>query len=232
MSEISSEQINELATALAKAQGAMKNAEMNKTNPHFKSKYADLAAVREATIPALSANGLAIIQFTEAVNAGMLLHTRLLHASGQWIDSSYVLAADLTKPQSLGSAITYGRRYGWVAMCGIASEEDDDGNAAQAQAKGNGNGNSDKADQSTVYTQLVNSLRSTRTEAEYQAWKEKHGRAVAGLNDIQFPQLQQAAREHRASFAASPMVQAWPPEIKETAKVTTKATPFQDEVPF
>lgn len=125
-----SESIAALSAALAKAQGEMKNAPLNKTNPHFKSRYADLAAIRDATIPALSKNGLAIIQFTTLDDDGrMKLHTRLSHSSGEWVESVYPLPVD--KPQVMGSAITYGKRYSWSAMCGISADEDDDGNAAQ-----------------------------------------------------------------------------------------------------
>lgn len=125
-----SESIAALSAALAKAQGEMKNAPLNKVNPHFRCKYADLAAIRDATIPALSKNGLAIIQFTTLDDDGrMKLHTRLSHSSGEWVESVYPLPVD--KPQVMGSAITYGKRYSWSAMCGISADEDDDGNAAQ-----------------------------------------------------------------------------------------------------
>jgi hypothetical protein len=130
-----SEQINDLATALAAAQGEMANATYNRVNPHFRSKYADLASVRDATIPALSKHGLALAQFTSFDGDGtFLLVTRLLHASGQWMESVFPLPMMIDKPQIMGSAQTYARRYAWSGMCGIASEEDDDANAAQADA--------------------------------------------------------------------------------------------------
>ena len=84
-----SETINELAAALAAAQGEMQNAAMSAENPHFKSRYADLAAIRNATIPALSKNGLSILQAMSTNSSEMLLTTRLMHSSGQWIESAY-----------------------------------------------------------------------------------------------------------------------------------------------
>lgn len=129
-----SEQINELAAALAKAQGDMKNAALNRTNPHFKSRYADLAAIRDAVIPALTKHGLALVQYTDWTADGLTLRTRLTHASGQWIESTYPLPVVLDKPQAMGSALTYARRYSMAAMCGISAEEDDDANAAQGAA--------------------------------------------------------------------------------------------------
>ena len=124
-----SEQISELAAALAKAQGAMENAIMNRTNPHFKTKYADLAAVLNAARKPLSANGLAIVQ---TIGDGVL-HTRLLHTSGQWIASEHPLPMS-GRPQEIGSALTYARRYSLSALIGIAADEDDDANAAQKKS--------------------------------------------------------------------------------------------------
>jgi hypothetical protein len=129
-----SEQINELVTALAKAQAEMQNAPYNQTNPAFKSKYADLASIRDATIPSLTKHGLSLFQMTKLNGEGMFLVTRLAHSSGQWIESTYPLPiAD--RPHIMGSAITYARRYSWAAICGIAAEADDDGNEAQEGSK-------------------------------------------------------------------------------------------------
>jgi hypothetical protein len=125
-----SEQLNEIAAALAKAQGAMKNAALTKVNPHFRSKYADLAGIRDTVIPALTANGIAVVQ---TLDADAVL-TRLMHASGQWIESRCPIPAQADM-QKMGSAITYARRYSLSAICGIAADEDDDANAATVPAK-------------------------------------------------------------------------------------------------
>jgi len=131
-----SEQISELAAALAKAQSMMENAVMNRVNPHFKSKYADLAAIFDAARKPLSANGLAIVQ---TIGDGVL-HTRLLHTSGQWIASEHPLPMS-GRPQEIGSALTYARRYSLSALIGIAADEDDDANAAN---RSNGKDNTEK----------------------------------------------------------------------------------------
>ena len=130
-----SEQISELAAALAVAQGMMENAIMNRTNPHFKTKYADLAAVLNAARKPLSANGLAIVQ---TIGDGVL-HTRLLHTSGQWIASEHPLPMS-GKPQEIGSALTYARRYSLSALIGIAADEDDDANVATSRSNGKATG--------------------------------------------------------------------------------------------
>lgn len=134
-----SEQINELATALAKAQGEITGALKESKNPFFKSSYADLASCWDACRGPLSKNGLAVIQVPQ-INAthGFLLLTRLMHASGQWMESELPVHPKDDSPQSMGSALTYARRYALTAMVGIA-QIDDDGNAASGKVSyGNG----------------------------------------------------------------------------------------------
>ncbi len=126
-----SKSIDFLSAALAKAQGDMKAAAFNRVNPHFKNKYADLAAVWDAIRGPLSKNGLSITQTIEPINGtGTYLRTTLRHASGQWVSSMYPLP-DSAKPQEMGSALTYGRRYSLSSLVGIAADEDDDANEAQ-----------------------------------------------------------------------------------------------------
>jgi hypothetical protein len=127
-----SDNLNELAKALAAAQGEMKNAILNKVNPHFKSKYADLAAIRDTVTPALAKHGIAVVQGTDTEENSIVVFTRLIHSSGQWIESRFPIPYD--KPQAMGSGITYGRRYTLSAVTNIAADEDDDGNAANEKA--------------------------------------------------------------------------------------------------
>lgn len=129
-----SDQINELAAALAIAQGAIEGAAKDKTNPHFKSSYADLASVWEACREHLAKNGLSVVQpVVKLLDGPTVLVTRLLHRSGQWIeDGGIPLLSSKEDMQGLGSALTYARRYGLMAMVGIAPE-DDDGNAATSK---------------------------------------------------------------------------------------------------
>lgn len=125
-----SEQINELAAAMATAQGQIKGAAKDSTNPHFKSSYADLASVWEACRDALSSNGIAVIQTPHTDDAGNChVVTMLTHASGQWVRDTFSLPPTKPDPQGYGSAITYMRRYALAAIVGVAPE-DDDGNAA------------------------------------------------------------------------------------------------------
>jgi hypothetical protein len=130
-----SENIGELAAALAKAQSAMPNASKDATNPHFKSRYADLASIWDACRKPLTDNGLAVIQAPVSVEAGYVgLTTTLLHASGQWIAETVSAPLTQNTAQSVGSALTYLRRYALAAMVGVAPD-DDDGNTASQPAQ-------------------------------------------------------------------------------------------------
>lgn len=129
-----SENINELAKALATAQSAMKVAPFNKTNPHFKNKYADLTAVIDAVRKPLNDNCIAFTQTTELRDGAFCLVTRLLHSSGQWLSGEYILPANVS-PQQLGSALTYAKRYSLAAIVGISSDEDDDAEGARKEGQ-------------------------------------------------------------------------------------------------
>jgi len=129
-----SEQLNELAAALAKAQGKMDSASKDSSNPHFQSKYASLASCWDACREPLSVNGLAVVQrVKQATGQVVVVETLLLHSSGQWLRQDVRLPVDKPTAQSVGSAITYARRYGLTAMVGIAPDDDDDGNAASGK---------------------------------------------------------------------------------------------------
>lgn len=130
-----STEINEIAAALAKAQAAMDNASKDRTNPAFKSKYADMASVRDAVNGPLSSHGIAYVQAAATTADGVTVETRLIHSSGQWLSSVLGAAPKGYDAQSIGSTITYLRRYGLMALTGIAPE-DDDGNAGSGRQDG------------------------------------------------------------------------------------------------
>ena len=124
-----------IATALVKAQKAFGPALKTSTNPHFKSKYADLAACIEAVIDALNENGIALLQHSHECADGIIIETIFLHESGEMISGGKLhVPASKQDPQGYGSAMTYARRYALQAACGIAPE-DDDGNRAVATHK-------------------------------------------------------------------------------------------------
>ena len=192
--------ISELAKALCKAQGKMKHAIKDANNPFFRSKYADLASVVEASRPALVENGLSIVQFTE----GNVLHTMLLHSSGEWIrghielkpmrqvkDAGWVESHD---PQSYGSCITYARRYAMAAITGVATE-DDDSNAATGRAAGQA---AEEKPPMNVDPAVVAALDATKTAEEYKVvWN-----AIPVGNRHAYSQSKESARIRFAKAAA------------------------------
>jgi len=137
MSEVDSKDVrgpvNELAAALARAQGQIKGAIKDATNPHFRNNYADLASVWEACRKPLADNGISVVQMPIAPPLGGMssvgLRTVLMHSSGQYLEADFFMPVDKPTPQAVGSALTYARRYALSSFVGIAPE-DDDGMAA------------------------------------------------------------------------------------------------------
>jgi ERF superfamily len=127
-----SEHINELAKALASAQGEMKGASKDSSNPFYKSKYADLASVWNAIGASFQKHGLSVVQTTSEGDKGLMLHTTLLHSSGQYVTGGILVKPVKNDPQGLGSALTYYRRYALSAIAGVYAE-DDDGNLASGK---------------------------------------------------------------------------------------------------
>lgn len=118
-----------IASALVKAQKAFAPALKSATNPHFKSRYADLAACIEAVVDALNANGIMLSQQTRECEDGVIVDTVFIHESGEMLSCGPLhVPASKQDAQGYGSALTYARRYSLMAACGIAPE-DDDGNA-------------------------------------------------------------------------------------------------------
>lgn len=116
--------------ALVKAQQGFSPALKTNTNPHFRSRYADLSACVEAVIDSLNANGIALIQQTHECSDGVIVETTFIHESGESLSCGKLhVPASKNDAQGYGSALTYARRYSLMAACGIAPE-DDDGNAA------------------------------------------------------------------------------------------------------
>jgi len=122
--------MKQIASALVKAQRAFGPALKTATNPHFKSRYADLSACVEAVIDGLNANGVMLMQNCHECTDGVIVETIFLHESGEQLSAGKLhVPAAKHDPQGYGSALTYARRYSLMAACGIAPE-DDDGNAA------------------------------------------------------------------------------------------------------
>lgn len=125
--------IAKLAAALVQVQGSIEGATKGKTNPAFKTKYADLASVWDACREQLVTNGMSVVQFPgEMVDNRMTMTTQLCHESGEWMRATLSIPLTKVDAQGYGSAVTYARRYALAAVVGVCPE-DDDGNAASVR---------------------------------------------------------------------------------------------------
>lgn len=169
-----SEQINELSAALAKAQSQMEFARKDSSNPYFKSKYADLSSVWEACKRPLSDNGLSVIQacnFVDEMPEYICIETQLNHASGQWVRGKLMMKPVKNDPQSIGSCLTYARRYSLAAMVGIAPDDDDDGNMASGN---NGQKTDATSEAITIWMNNIKAFSETSTIDDYRVyWAER-----------------------------------------------------------
>jgi hypothetical protein len=168
-----SDNINEIATALAKAQGEIANPAKNRVNPHFKSKYADIADGLDVIRPTLSKFGIAFVQATELVEDGMvILRTRMIHSSGQWLESTYPVGR-FVKHQELGASLTYAKRQALFSIVGVAGDDDDDGNSATATPGVRKTSNAIKRENPEAWPSLEKAVRAATSRDELTAvWRE------------------------------------------------------------
>jgi hypothetical protein len=168
-----------IAKALVKAQQEFGPALKSATNPHFRSKYADLSACVEAVIDALNANGVMLLQKNHPSEHGVSVETIFLHESGEEY-SAGVLNVPATKldAQGYGSALTYARRYSLMAACGIAPEEDD-GNAASKKPEAKP---AEKVDTTAAEKALAAAVKNG-TESLKKAWEQQPEAVRVALKD-------------------------------------------------
>jgi hypothetical protein len=161
-----------IAKAFVKAQTQFGPALKTKSNPHLKSKYADLAACVEAVIDALHTNGIALMQHTHDCDNGVIVETVFLHESGEVLSTGRLhVPAVKADPQGYGSALTYARRYALMTACGIAPE-DDDGQAAS------------KPQKAAFDIEAANkAIQAANTLDELQAAWNAHGNLARGAKD-------------------------------------------------
>jgi hypothetical protein len=133
----SSETTATLCAALVAAQAGLKPIAKDGKNPAFRSRYATLDGIMETVRPALAAHGLAVVQGVVHPETGeggrlvgIMVETRLVHTSGEWLASVVPVPVAKGDAHGLGSALSYGRRYGISALLALSTDEDDDGNAA------------------------------------------------------------------------------------------------------
>lgn len=135
-----SDSIAAISKALAGAQAEMENPGFDSMNPHFKSKFASLAAVREVVLPVLNKHGLALSQWPTASEGAAGCTNLLSHTSGEWIESVCLFPLDKNNAQGAASCVTYARRISMQSIAAVVGEEDDDGNAASKTKETTGKG--------------------------------------------------------------------------------------------
>jgi ERF superfamily len=178
-----------LDTALAKAQGEITVAVKDKINPHFKSKYADLASVAEVCRAVLPKHGISVTQWPVHSEDGRLhMVTRLAHA-GQWLQAEFSVPVQKQDAQGYGSAITYLRRFALAAATGVVADEDDDGNAAVTKP-------ASKAASRDTYTALQDSLWACQTREAILKWAAVHGPTIDALPDDWRETLRKDTKAH------------------------------------
>jgi len=217
-----SKALSKLTEALSKAQSIIQGAIKDSENPYFKASYADLASVWEACRKPLTDNGLAVIQITKMIEGKLYLETILSHISGESISGIYPINPMRQKqgegwtasedPQSLGSALTYARRYTLAAIAGIAPEDDDGEGAVgrgietknklKKETKGIRKDSSDQPPPaSSTFEEYQNRMHDIKSIFELQNWWKKHGADIKLLPAVEFNELV-AYKDHlKSQFA-------------------------------
>lgn len=175
INETQSQSIGKLLEALGKAQNQMEGAVEDSSNPYFKSKYADLTSVWRACREPLTKNGLSVIQTLQVLEGQLFLISVLGHVSGEWIKSFIPVKPSKEDIQSLGSAITYCRRYTLAALVGVCPV-DDDGESAMDRSKKN-----KQEEIPLVKLNLPKDVVADRVEEFFKESAQKSGSSIAAL---------------------------------------------------
>jgi len=211
-----SPEIGKIAAALAKAQAEIKNPTKDKTanipnksgGPGFKYSYADFATALDEIRPILSKHELAFVQATDWNGALIILKTRLIHSSGEWIEGTYPVCG-MADHRTMGSAFSYARRYALLSLIGVQGEDDDDGEADQqhkrdtpAPARSNPP-ISERATESIYdsYARKINAATSLKT------LEEEIGKARAAysrFNQAEKDKMMDLVEERRAFWMQAP----------------------------
>lgn len=190
-----SDKIDLVSKALVKAQAKIKHAVKDSVNPHFKSKYSDLASVMDAIKEPFAENGLALMQPLSSDQDAVKCTTLILHESGQFIGSEMSMRPVRNDPQGLGSCATYLRRYMAAAAAAVASD-DDDGNAASGKGTTNANPNQTPNSQtSTVATSTQSTVAQRLSKAA--------ANAPARTQVVYFSKAEPTHREMIVNFVKS-----------------------------
>lgn len=198
-----SENIVEIAKAMNFAQKAMRPALKDATNPHFRSKYSDLASVMEAIREPIGNNGLSIWQDATFDENGVNITTRVVHVSGQWIEfGPLTIPVGKRDAHAVGSACSYGKRYALCAALGVVSDEDDDGNKAshiqEKKQKNQENDNKITKEQAVEFNRL---LEQCDKDFRDKVWTHINSQGITSYEDMDremFKKMKDASIGHIA----------------------------------
>jgi len=217
--------MSEIYKALATAQAQMASVTKGATNPYFEARYAELSSVLEVVLPALNAAGICIYQPIGTDEVGRYVDTVLAHSSGEKLEMRMHLILGKTDMQSLGSAVTYARRYSLLAMTGVAPAADDDGEAAVAR------GQERPQQKPQQKPQRKPAAVATAADVKLACDQMKASTSLAELGEL----WGQIPRHVRAVSAVSAFKDAWkasltPPEAEPIAAALDDGIPdFGDE---
>lgn len=181
-----SESIKMLSAALKDF--AVVNVPKNANNPFFKCKYATLDTLIEHSKDSLRGLGITVIQGASYNPEGLIIETRLLHESGEWIETETFIPIEKQTPQGAGSAITYGRRYALGAILNIGTDEDDDGNGSTKPPK--------QEIKPVNYDNINNEAAKLKTEQEVKDYFVKLGASFANLTPEQIKDIKAIKATH------------------------------------
>ena len=203
-----SESIAKLAPALVEAQADIRAVEKSAVNPHFKSKYVPLDAIIAMARPVLAKHGLTIAQAGTPFDdgKGLLVETRLIHTSGEWLSGVVYIPFGKVDPQGAGAAMTYGRRFGLSALLSISSEEDDDGNVASRPAKRSegkgGSASADRAHQDTSLSKAGAPTAQALDQTKVLPFGKSKGTPLTEMHQAQLSDALAWAKEHKPQLYA------------------------------
>lgn len=192
-----SEQINEISAALAKALAVITNPTKDATNPHFRSKYATLDTGLNVIREALSKVGISFVQATRIEGEMLMLDSRIMFGN-QWIESEYPVIKFPAKQQEIGSALTYARRYSLFALVGVAGEEDDDANAVSAPTPAPLR--LSKTQSQPVFDTMAETLMMAETVQEIDKWLSDNMKAIETLHDDHKALLRKSVKDLRGEM--------------------------------
>ena len=198
-----------LDAALAKAQGEIEAASKDKTNPAFKSRYADLTAVWGACRPALSKHGISLTQWPVHSDDGRLhIVTRIAHG-GEWIKAHFSIPVTKQDPQGYGSATTYAKRFTLAAALGVVADEDDDGNAASARPATRQEPKQEPAKPAeTLADAILRRFNEAETAAAFEELVQRAQAKWSQLGTGDKARVSNAIEARRAFWAQSPALEA------------------------